>query len=93
MVNILKGDMSLVGPRPERPELIADILKEIPEYNFRTTVKAGLTGYAQVHGDYHTDFLEKLRWDMIYIENYSIILDLKILIMTIPTILRGSSDV
>lgn len=93
LVNILKGDMSLVGPRPERPELIADILKEIPEYNFRTTVKAGLTGYAQVHGDYHTDFLEKLRWDMIYIENYSIILDLKILIMTIPTILRGSSDV
>ena len=93
LVNILKGDMSLVGPRPERPELIADILKEIPEYNFRTTVKAGLTGYAQVHGDYHTDFLEKLRWDMIYIENYSIILDLKILLMTIPTILRGSSDV
>ena len=93
LVNILKGEMSLVGPRPERPELIADILKDIPEYNFRTTVKAGLTGYAQVHGDYHTDFLEKLRWDMIYIENYSLLLDLKILLMTIPTLLRGSSDV
>ena len=85
--------MSLVGPRPERPELIEDILKDIPEYTFRTTVKAGLTGYAQVHGDYHTDFLEKLRWDMIYIENYSLLLDLKIVLMTIPTLIRGSSDV
>lgn len=93
LVNILKGDMSLVGPRPERPELIEDILKDIPEYTFRTTVKAGLTGYAQVHGDYHTDFLEKLRWDMIYIENYSLLLDLKIVLMTIPTLIRGSSDV
>ena len=93
LVNILKGDMSLVGPRPERPELIEEILKEIPEYNFRTTVKAGLTGYAQVHGDYHTEFLEKLRWDMIYIENYSLFLDLKIILMTIPTLIRGSSDV
>lgn len=93
LVNILRGDMSLVGPRPERPELIQDTLKSIPEYNFRTTVKAGLTGYAQVHGDYHTDFLEKLRWDLIYIENYSLLLDLKIVLMTIPTLIRGSSDV
>ena len=87
------GDMSIVGPRPERPELIEEIVQSIPEYRFRTTVKAGLTGYAQVHGDYHTDFLEKLRWDMIYIENYSLLLDLKIVLMTVPTLIKGSSDV
>lgn len=93
LINILKGDMSIVGPRPERPELIEEIVQRIPEYRFRTTVKAGLTGYAQVHGDYHTDFLEKLRWDMIYIENYSLLLDLKIVLMTVPTLIKGSSDV
>ena len=93
LINILMGDMSIVGPRPERPELIEEIVQSIPEYRFRTTVKAGLTGYAQVHGDYHTDFLEKLRWDMIYIENYSLLLDLKIVLMTVPTLIKGSSDV
>lgn len=93
LINILKGDMSFVGPRPERPELISEIIKDVPEFSFRTTVQAGLTGYAQVHGDYHTEFLDKLKWDLMYIENYSLLLDLKIILMTIPAVLRGSDDV
>ena len=80
--NILKGDMSFVGPRPERPEFIAKAVEDIPEFVLRTKVKAGLTGYAQVMGNYNTSFLDKLKWDLMYIENYSLFLDLKILLMT-----------
>ena len=79
--------------RPERPELIEDIAEKVPEFTFRTTVRAGLTGYAQVHGDYHTEFLDKLKWDLMYIENFSLMLDLKILLMTIPVVLKGTDDV
>ena len=61
--NILKGDMSFVGPRPERPEIIAEYEKEIPEFAYRTRVKAGLTGYAQVYGKYNTTNLDKLKLD------------------------------
>lgn len=82
MINILKGDMSVVGPRPERPELIREIIKEVPEFGFRTYVKAGLTGYAQVQGNYATSPLDKLKWDLMYIHQYSFALDLKIIIMT-----------
>ena len=82
LFNILKGDMSFVGPRPERPEFIAKAVKDIPEFVLRTKVKAGLTGYAQVMGNYNTSFLDKLKWDLMYIENYSLFLDLKILLMT-----------
>ena len=80
--NVLKGDMSFVGPRPERPEFIAKAVEDIPEFVLRTKVKAGLTGYAQVMGNYNTSFLDKLKWDLMYIENYSLFLDFKILLMT-----------
>ena len=84
--NILKGDMSVVGPRPERPEMVKQAIKNTPEFILRTKVKAGLTGYAQVRGYYNTGFKDKLLWDLIYIETFSLILDLKIILMTIVTV-------
>ena len=80
--NILKGDMSIVGPRPERPELAAEIEKEIPEFTYRLKVKAGLTGYAQVYGKYNTTSYDKLKLDLMYIRKYSLLLDVKLIIMT-----------
>jgi lipopolysaccharide/colanic/teichoic acid biosynthesis glycosyltransferase len=85
--NILKGDMSLVGPRPERPELSEKYHDTMPEFDFRLYVKAGLTGYAQVTGKYDTTPYDKLKMDLMYIENYSFLLDLKILSMTVKIIL------
>ncbi len=82
LLNILKGDMSLVGPRPERPELVKEILEEIPEFAYRTKVKAGLTGYAQIYGKYNTTSYDKLKLDLTYIRNYSMLLDIKLIFMT-----------
>lgn len=80
--NILKGDMSLVGPRPERPELAEEIEESIPEFAYRLKVKAGLTGYAQVYGKYNTTAYDKLKLDLTYIRKYSFFLDLKMILMT-----------
>lgn len=82
LLNIIKGDMSLVGPRPERPEIAKEYEKEIPEFAFRLKVKAGLTGYAQIYGKYNTTAYDKLKLDMMYIESYSFINDLKLILST-----------
>ncbi len=87
LINILKGDMSIIGPRPERPELTEEYEKTMPEFGFRLHVKAGLTGYAQVTGKYDTTPYDKLKMDLMYIENYSALLDLRIIFMTIKIIL------
>ncbi len=82
LVNILKGDMSLVGPRPERIENHHRYIKEVPEFNLRLNVKAGLTGYAQIYGKYSSTPYEKIKLDLIYIQKYSILLDIKLLFLT-----------
>jgi exopolysaccharide biosynthesis polyprenyl glycosylphosphotransferase len=90
LLNVLAGDMSLIGPRPERPEFVAELQREIPFYRTRLTVKPGLTGWAQVNYDYGrsvSDSLEKLRYDLYYIKHQSLQLDLVILLKTIGTIL------
>ena len=91
LFNIWKGEMSIVGPRPERPELAAELEKEIPEFSFRLQVKAGLTGYAQVYGKYNTTPYDKLKLDLTYIRNYSVLEDLKLIIMTPKIMLMKES--
>lgn len=83
LINILKGEMSFIGPRPERPQIIAQYMEEMPEFAFRMKVKAGLAGYAQVYGKYNTTPYDKLKLDLFYIENYSVWLDLKLMLLTL----------
>jgi exopolysaccharide biosynthesis polyprenyl glycosylphosphotransferase len=82
-VNVLIGDMSVVGPRSDRPITINEFEQRIPGYNQRLKVKSGITGLAQVMGKYNTDPEDKLRFDMIYIKNYSMLLDFKIILMSL----------
>ena len=91
LINILKGDMSVVGPRPERPEIAAKIREEIPEFDYRLGVKAGLTGYAQVYGKYNTKLKDKLLFDLIYIENFSLFQDIRIMFMTFKILFSKDS--
>lgn len=91
LLNIIRGDMSIVGPRPERVEHMEKYGKEISEFDFRTKVKGGLTGFAQIYGKYNTSPYDKLRLDLMYIENYSIILDIKLILMTIRIMLSKDS--
>lgn len=97
LLNVLKGDMSLVGPRPERVENVEKYTEELPQFAYRLQVKSGLTGYAQLYGKYNTSAYDKLCLDLIYIENRSLILDFKLIMLTIkilfiPESTEGFSD-
>jgi exopolysaccharide biosynthesis polyprenyl glycosylphosphotransferase len=88
LFNIIRGDMSIVGPRPERREIFEQYEESIPEFRFRLKMKAGLTGYAQVYGQYNTVPYDKLKLDLTYIENYSLWLDIKLCFLTVKILFQ-----
>ena len=83
--------MSIVGPRPERKVIAEEYYKDLPEFEYRLKVRGGLTGYAQIYGKYNTSAYDKLRLDMMYIENYSLMLDIKLIILTLRIIFSKDS--
>ena len=91
LINILKGDMSFVGPRPEMLENVEAYEEELPEFRYRLRVKAGLTGYAQIAGKYNTSPKDKLMMDMIYIEEFSILRDIQLIFQTAIVLLKSDS--
>lgn len=91
MIDILVGNMSVVGPRPERVEHVEKYTEDIPEFSYRLKVKGGLTGYAQIYGKYNTTAYDKLKLDLMYIQNYSVLLDIKLILMTIKIIFMKES--
>ncbi len=94
LLNVLKGDMSIVGPRPERPHIAVSLATEVSDYQRRHRVLPGITGWAQVHLGYDTSVdgvREKLEYDLEYIDNQSLALDLRIMLMTVPVVLRGKA--
>ena len=93
LLNVIMGDMSLIGPRPERPIFVNDFKVKYPDYDKRHSVKAGISGLAQIMGKYSTGAYDKLRYDLIYIRNYSMILDIKIFFLTLKTVFLDSGSV
>ncbi len=91
ILNILKGDMSIVGPRPERRAIAEEYCRQIPEFAYRLKVRGGLTGYAQIYGKYNTSAYDKLRLDLMYIENYSLLLDVKLILRTLRVLFSKES--
>ena len=91
LLNILKGDMSIVGPRPERIEHVKKYTSKLPEFSYRLRVRGGLTGYAQIYGKYNTSAEDKLKMDLMYIERQSLLLDLQLILLTVKVIFMRES--
>ena len=91
LFNILKGDMSVVGPRPERPFFVKQYEKEIPNYDKRFAVRAGLTALSHVYGRYSTDIVDRTRYDLLYVQNYSLMMDIRVMLLTSRTIFMSDA--
>ena len=91
LFNILKGDMSVVGPRPERPFFVEQYEKEIPNYDKRFAVRAGLTALSHVYGRYSTDIVDRTRYDLLYVQNYSLMMDIRVMLLTSRTIFMSDA--